>query len=140
MNMNATNSVSRDVIRTLFLSLVIVLPMTTARAQTCVEPPPGLASWWRGEGNAQDSVRGNHGALRNGASFAAGKVGQAFSRNGTDQYVLISDPVPASLQIQNEITLSAWIYVTSYPASGTLGLIIGSQYDAQQAGATIFLD
>jgi hypothetical protein len=102
--------------------------------------PTGLISWWRAENNATDSVGPHHGTLQNGAAFAPGKVGQAFSLNGANQYVVIGDPVPPSLQIQNEITLSAWIYVTEYPASGTLGLIIGSQYDAQQAGATIFLD
>src|SRR5262249_22714438 len=49
----------------------------------------------------------------------------------------------ASLQIQNEITLSAWIYVTEYPSGDPtlgLGLVVGSQYDAATAGATIFLD
>ena len=38
--------------------------------------------------------------------------------------ILVGDPVPPPLQIQNEITLSAWIYVTGYPAGSTLGLII----------------
>ena len=108
----------------------------------CVPPPTGLVSWWRAEGNAFDSVSLNDGTLRNGAGYAPGKVGQAFSLNGANQYVLIGDPVPASLQIQNEITLSAWIYATAYPFgnSADVGLILGSQHDATAAGATIFLD
>jgi len=40
---------------------------------------PGLASWWRGEGDAKDSVGGNHGTLMGDATFAPGKAGQAFS-------------------------------------------------------------
>jgi hypothetical protein len=111
-----------------------------ADACNCVPVPTGAIAWWRAEGNALDSVDGKHGALQNGAGFAPGKVGHAFSLNGANQYVLIGDPVPPALQIQNEITLSAWIHVTAYPGSGDLGLIIGSQYDAGGAGATIFLD
>ena len=41
--------------------------------------PFGLVSWWPGDGNANDVVSGNNGALQNGASFGAGEVGQAFS-------------------------------------------------------------
>src|SRR5262249_48172926 len=40
---------------------------------------PGLVSWWRGEGNANDAQGGNNGALVGGVSYAPGKVGQAFS-------------------------------------------------------------
>ncbi len=36
-------------------------------------------SWWRAEDNADDSVGDNDGTLYNGATFAAGKTGQAFS-------------------------------------------------------------
>jgi len=39
----------------------------------------GLVSWWRGEGDAKDSVGGNHGTLMGDATFAPGKAGQAFS-------------------------------------------------------------
>jgi len=51
----------------------------------------------------------------------------------------VGEPVPTSLQIQNEITLEAWIYATQYP-SNDLGLIVGSQYDTNMAGVSIFLD
>src|SRR5262249_49432338 len=108
---------------------------------TCDPPPSGLISWWPAENNTNDVQSGNNGTPQNGATFAAGQVGRAFSFNGANQYVLIGDPVPPALKIQNEITLSAWIYVTSYPNSGDqLALIIGSQYDTNHAGATIFLD
>jgi hypothetical protein len=45
---------------------------------TCTPAPSGLVSWWRAEGDARDFWDGNHGAMQNGATFAAGKVGQAF--------------------------------------------------------------
>src|SRR5262249_15122121 len=65
---------------------------------------------------------------------------RAFSFNGNNQYVLIGDPVPADLQIQTEITLDAWIYVTQYPDGNSLECIVGSQFDGTASGATIFLD
>ena len=111
---------------------------------TCDPPPSGLVSWWPADGNTSDINAGNNGTLTNGVTFGSGEIGQAFSFNGQNQYVLIGDPVPSSLQIQNQITLSAWIYATSYPTSATydlaMGLIVGSQYDVNKAGATIFLD
>jgi hypothetical protein len=34
-----------------------VLPgAPTARAQTCIPPPPGMVGWWPGDGNANDIV------------------------------------------------------------------------------------
>jgi subtilisin-like proprotein convertase family protein/endonuclease/exonuclease/phosphatase family metal-dependent hydrolase len=64
---------------------------------------PGIVSWWRGEGNANDSIGGNNGVLTNGASFAAGKVGQGFSLNGINQVVQI--PHSASLSFTNQLTM-----------------------------------
>ena len=52
----------------------------------------------------------------------------------------IGSPVPSGLQVQNEITLAAWIYVMQYPPSNTLGTIVGCQYDANHAGYAIHLD
>ena len=34
--------------------------------------------WWPGDGNPNDITGSNHGTLVNGATFAAGLVGQAF--------------------------------------------------------------
>jgi hypothetical protein len=68
--------------------------------------PAGAVGWWRAEGNAQDSVGANHGALRNGAGFSPGQVGQAFSLDGSTGFVEIPDALalrPVSL------TLEAWV-------------------------------
>ncbi len=54
---------------------------------TCTPPPSGMVSWWRGQDDANDSVGTNHGTMMNGATFAPGKVGQAFSFDGVDDYV-----------------------------------------------------
>jgi serine/threonine protein kinase len=70
--------------------------------------PPGLVSWWPAEGDGSDVMGHNPGTLRNGASFAPGKVGQAFNLNGTSQYVSVPDS--ASLNPTECITVEAWIY------------------------------
>jgi len=56
-----------------------------------VTAPAGLVGWWRAENDAQDSAGTNHGVLRNGAGFAAGRVGQAFALDGTDDCIEIPD-------------------------------------------------
>jgi hypothetical protein len=77
-----------------------------AEAQGCLPPPPGLVSWWPGDGSAEDIVGGHHGTLEAGASFAPGMVGEAFLLDGMDDHVLIGNP--PELQLQN-FTIDAWI-------------------------------
>ena len=48
---------------------------------------PGLVSWYRAEDNPTDAADSNHGTLLNGAGFAAGQVGRAFSFDGVDDQV-----------------------------------------------------
>ena len=76
-------------------------------AERCVSPPVGIISWWPGDGNANDIQDGNRGVLLNGAAFAAGKVGQAFSLDGTDDFVEVADsPSLSGLQV---FTIDLWV-------------------------------
>jgi hypothetical protein len=114
---------------------------TVTPAASCVAQNtlPAIAGWWRGDDNVIDSsTNANNGTAENGASYALGLVNDAISLNGSNQYVLIGQPVPASLQLQNHVTLQAWIYPTAYP--NDLGMILGSQYDGSYGGTTIFFD
>jgi hypothetical protein len=72
----------------------------------CVAPPSGLAAWWRAEGDATDSAGTNSGALQNGATFAAGRVGSAFSLDGVNDYIQVAD-APA-LNPSTAISVEAW--------------------------------
>jgi hypothetical protein len=82
--------------------------------------PAGLTGWWRAEGNALDSsASANHGTPRNGAAFATGKVGQAFSLDGTDDFIEIPDS-PALRPIS--LTLEAWAVFDA--TSGIRAIII----------------
>src|SRR3990172_3078266 len=89
----------------LTISLAVLLPVAVSFAQTCVPPPSGLISWWPGEGNANDIVGINNGTLMNGATFVTGKVGQAFSFDGINDYV----SVPGTFGGGSEATVEAWI-------------------------------
>jgi hypothetical protein len=77
----------------------------------CTPPPSGLVSWWPGDGNASDIQDANDGTSENGATFATGKVGQAFSFDGVDDSVVVQDA--ASLDITTGVTLDAWINPSS---------------------------
>ncbi|MGH8529035.1 MAG: LamG-like jellyroll fold domain-containing protein, partial [Nevskiales bacterium] len=75
--------------------------------QACATPPPGMVSWFKAENNANDSQGANDGTLENGATFAAGQVGQAFSFDGVDDSVALGNPT--NLQLSDAITVDAWI-------------------------------
>jgi hypothetical protein len=72
-----------------------------------VAPPAGIVSWWRGQNDAQDSIGANHGTLTNGTTFAAGKVGTAFSFDGVDD--LITTP---SINVASKFTVEFWLFPT----------------------------
>jgi hypothetical protein len=94
-----------------------LLAVNQGWGQSCVPPPAGLISWWAGEGSAADTFGLNNGTLVGGVTFAPGEVGQAFSFNGTSQYVDV--PNSASLSPMNSLTLEVWIYPTQsapYPS------------------------
>ena len=66
-----------------------------------------LVSYWRAENNACDAADGNHGTPVGGTTFAAGKVGQAFSLDGANDYVSVpSTGVPVG---GSPRTVKLWI-------------------------------
>ena len=86
-----------------------LLPLSEAAAQSerCVQPPPGLISWWPGDGDFVDIQDGNSASLHSGVTFDAGKVGQGFEFTGTGgQFIDI--PSAPNLQLQR-FTLDAWV-------------------------------
>ena len=85
--------------------------LLTVTPASCTAAPPGLVDWWPGDGNASDIVGGLNGILANGTGFAAGEVGQAFSFNGTNQYV--TNSMPGLTNITNSFTMEFWAYPTA---------------------------
>jgi subtilisin-like proprotein convertase family protein len=74
---------------------------------------PGIASWWRAEGNGVDAVSGANGTFYQPVSVVPGLIGQAFSFGGNGGGVNVPDS-PA-LQITSSISIEGWIYVTNPP-------------------------
>ena len=72
----------------------------------CVEPPPGLVSWWRAEADATDWEGANDGSLNPGTGYAPGKVGQAFSIQAAGGGVDLG--MPPNLQLQ-DFSIEAWV-------------------------------
>ena len=78
----------------------------------------GLVSHWTGDNTSEDSVSTNHGTLVDNATYAAGMLDQAFSLDGSGDYVNIPDN-DASLDVDRYFTQSVWFNGDSLPASGT---------------------
>ena len=73
----------------------------------CLQSLGGLVGWWPGSGDGGDrSAFNNHGTPGGGASFATGKVGEAFLLNSTSY---IDVPDSPSLEFPTQFTLAAWI-------------------------------
>lgn len=82
---------------------------------------PGLVSWWRFEGNANDEIGENDGTLMNGVNCnVQGKYGKACEFDAIDDYVNMGND--SSLH-PSTFTLAAWIY-----HKGTIwNMIIGNE-------------
>ena len=86
---------------------------------TPIPPPPGMVSWWPGDGNANDIWGGNHGTLT-GDATADGKVGQAFSFDGVGDFVLVADN--PNLDITGDMTVDLWAKRTVF--SRFMGMVV----------------
>jgi murein DD-endopeptidase MepM/ murein hydrolase activator NlpD len=84
---------------------------------SCLPPPSGMVAWWHGENDANDSIGGNNGSMQNGATFAPGLIGQAFSFNGNFQFVSV--PHSDSINPTTAMTVEAWVKInTDTPPQG----------------------
>lgn len=81
--------------------------------ETCSAAPSGLVAWWRGEGNANDSVGANNPSVISGIGYNDGEVGRAFQFDGSTS--LITVPRSPCLTISN-LTVEAWIFPTDNTA------------------------
>ena len=84
-----------------------------AKAQSCIQPPEGMVSWWPGDGNADDIVGGNHGTLWHDTTFAPGKVGEAFSFDGEDGKGDTVRAAGTGIDDLQELTIDAWVKLNS---------------------------
>jgi hypothetical protein len=84
-----------------------------------------MTAWYTGDGTTNDFMGKNTGTLQNGAGFASGMVAQAFSLNGTNQFVSLPAsviPYPATGATSTQpISVDAWFSTTAG------GVILGQQ-------------
>lgn len=93
----------------ILISIAAILSAIDASAQTCVWPPSGLVSWWRGEGNASDQAGTNNGFLQGNVLFAPGQVGQAFNLNGSNAFISATASASLNVGAGNGMTIECWM-------------------------------
>ena len=82
-------------------------------------PSEGLAARWAGDCNANDAVGNSHGTLLGGATFAPGKVNEAFAFDGVDDSVAIANTAEIGFRTGN-FTISLWVNFDSLVTSQTI--------------------
>jgi len=92
----------------LFTILNLLVPSLYSSADSaCLNHPSGLTSWWPGDANSNDILNGHDATLQNGVTYDVGKVNQAFSFDGIDDFATVPDN--PNLDFTNEITIDAWV-------------------------------
>ncbi|MDP2691646.1 MAG: LamG-like jellyroll fold domain-containing protein [bacterium] len=87
----------------------------SCQTEPVCQDPINMVSWWKAEGDTVDSEGVNNGALGNGATFASGKEGQAFSFDGVNDFVGVGNN--PSLNFTSTMSAEAWINPSAYPVT-----------------------
>jgi hypothetical protein len=111
--------------------------LTVLPPPPCSVPPTNLISWWRGETNTLDQVGPNIGTLIGNVSYAPGRVGLAFSLDGTGDGIRVGNP--PDLQLQS-FSIEGWVKrssasVVSFGSGGN-----GAIFAFGAGGYAFFLD
>jgi hypothetical protein len=115
LNVQTTSAGSYSVVvSNAYASVTSTGAILTVQTPVCVPPAAGMIGWWAGEGNADDVFGANHGTLQNGATLAPGKVGQAFSFDGLNDRVFISESSSVDLSRKPAWTINAWVKPASF--------------------------
>ncbi len=115
--------------------LAVVFVAMPAQAQT-------LSGYWafnEGTGTtaADSSGSGNTATLVNGVNWVSGKIGDAVSANGTNQYVNVPT---VNLSGTNAITVAAWVNRTYSTSGGHTLLEATANYNGSTTGFGVFPD
>jgi hypothetical protein len=74
-------------------------------------------AWYRAESNGVDAVGPSTGTAIGGVTYPTGKVGQAFSFNGSNAYISIPDN---NTLRPTSLTLEGWVWFSSIPSTGVI--------------------
>jgi Concanavalin A-like lectin/glucanases superfamily len=108
MKITSISIISKAVRFWSLIPLLTCIMVGHSMAQSCTPPPPGMTGWWPGDGNTKDIKGTKNGFLRNGATYATGKVGQAFSLDGVDDFVEIPDDSTLNIGA-GDFTVDLWV-------------------------------
>ena len=75
----------------------------------CSANPGGAVAWWPANHTGTETVSGNTAILEGGTSYAAGKVGSAFSFDGVDGRVQVAQHPSLDLGAANSFTIEFWM-------------------------------
>lgn len=95
--------------------LVCVMTPASTMAQ-CVTPPSGMTNWWTADGHTFDIIGGEHGSLQGGATFDTGRVLQAFSLDGVNDFVRVPNDPGAAFNFTGSFSIDAWIFLKATSA------------------------
>ena len=93
---------------------VLVVPPAVA----CYPTPGGIAAWWKAESNTVDVVGADNGTLVNGAGYAPGIVGTAFSFTSAGQAVQIPFTPAINLSALYDWTIETWVNPAGFKNAG----------------------
>jgi CSLREA domain-containing protein len=89
-------------------------------AQTCTPPPAGMIAWFPGDAN--DIQGNNNGTVNGGVTFAAGKVAQAFTFDGT------GDVTYSTINAGSAYTVDYWLRPSSTGPTNSRQEVIGNNF------------
>lgn len=92
-----------------------------AVAAGCIPSLPGLAAWWRADGDPTEAFGRGDGAFLYNAAYEAGRTGKAFALNGSSWVEVADSPVfnpPA-------YTIEAWVKPSSL--DGDVDIIVNKE-------------
>lgn len=101
------------------VAILLLTAVITLSGQTCVPVPADAISWWAAENNALDRFDRNNAVLQGDTVFVQGKVGQAFSFDGSGDYAQVATahslPVGAAPR-----TVELWFKAPATPGESGL--------------------
>jgi len=106
------------------------------------QPPKGLVSHWRFDGNVLDSVGNNDGTINGNPQFVQGVSGQALSFDGVDDYVRVANST-VNVATTKEFSLSAWVERTDNGGDNSVLTLLGgnqSRFDLTNGPTYIYQD
>jgi hypothetical protein len=121
----------------LLVATISGMQIANSSAANCVALPPGLISWWKGDGNALDQTGTNNGTLSGNVTFGTAEVGQGFFIDGTGPLVNITNT--ASLQVQ-DLSIELWIRRASSTVVSRDGNGNGHIFGFGPGGYTLYMD